>query len=681
MSVFIEVTTDAFQDRFDQIKDSKKKTRRAGADNVRRPLRGLEIKDDTYAILKVINSNGEQIPLVDGGDPTGKSTDYTNFIIQSVQEARMEKHQIVETFGESYIFFFGEAPRFLDVQCVLIDSNDFNWEAEFWENYNRFFRGTKLVEMGARTYLFYDDNIVEGYMLNAQAQKNSQQPLMVQLSFRLYLTNYSNVSLIGDPNFPVRGSLILPPEVSDINEITQDRGKYLATLGANLQNAGFGGGSQFQRAFSEGGSFADVPEQLYGVFLNAIQALGELDKRSIDRALVPLRSKIADNKDEMTLAAGALTTGEEALHNQLYDVEDLVNQALEELKNAGSTGNPSSMFQKLGFGPRFAPWGRPGGVGVSGGLGVSVSFSARASASGGIGGRANAGAGASFGASVGASASVGIGGGLGLSGRAGGGFGGGGGFNPQAPYAPNYAQDPTLSKRSAVVAGLNKASFGDLVDYNYFKSTSFQQSKGYNNGVGVGVGLSLGVGIGGGIGKPFQVNTWAGTGPAPDSFGYAANYGNYGQQLGWGNYGLPGAGGGFSGGGDAKGDQGGYAGAYGQNSNAGGSGSTANPYAGNPNAFGVPYNPLFDPNSGPGGYPIGYNSAYGSPYGSPYDPGFGGAPPGFNRGAFSNPYAGPGNGGASVTVVGTPTAFALISTSGSLTPGGGTKTTAYFSTF
>ena len=78
-------------------------------------------------------------------------------MLQNVQEAHMEKHQIVETFGESYIFFFGEAPRFIDVSAVIINSHDFNWEAEWWDNYNRFLRGTKSVEQGARTYLFYDE--------------------------------------------------------------------------------------------------------------------------------------------------------------------------------------------------------------------------------------------------------------------------------------------------------------------------------------------------------------------------------------------------------------------------------------------------------------------------------------------------------------------------------------------
>jgi hypothetical protein len=659
MAVFIEVTTDAFQERFDKIAKGKKQSRRAGADNVRRPLRGLEVKDDTYGIIKVITSNGEEIPLVDSSDSRGTSESYSNFIIQSVNEARMEKHQIVETFGESYIFFFGEAPRFLDVQCVLIDSHDFNWYAEFWENYNRYFRGTKLVEMGARAYLFYDDNIVEGYMLNATAVKTSEAPLMVQLSFRLYLTNYSNISLIGDPNFPVRGSLILPPGVDDINQLPQDRGKYLATLGANLQNAGFGGGEQFQKAFSQGGSFADVPEQLYGVFLNAIQALGELDTRSIDRQLTPLRSKISDNNDEYTLPSGSLTTGEEDLHNELYDVEDLVNQMLEELKKAGaSADNSHKMFQQLGLGPYFFPWGQQGGVGAT--ASASVSFSARVgasvSASFGVSARAGAQAGASFsagayasaGASFGARASAsafagasiggrvggGIGGGLGFSGRA----GLGGGFNPQAPYAPNYAKDPTLSKRSAVLNDLNRASFGNQVDFNYFES--FNQNPNYNNGVRTGGGLTMGVGIAGGIGKPFDVQTFSGSGPLPPGFP--------GMQPA--PFGAP-----F---GTNPSDPGGYAGAFGS------------PQAQGPDGY---------PN---GSFPIGYNSAYGTPYGSPYQPGNGPPPPGFGPG-FSNPYLGPGNGGASVQVGGTPTAFAMVSTGGQLTPNGWSynESQSYYYTF
>jgi hypothetical protein len=219
MPVFVELTTDAFANNFNKVRDTARQARRAGTNHARRPLRGLEIKDDTYAVLKVIQSDGTPIQLLDSGTEDGTTDSLTNFILQSVQEARMEKHQIVETFGEPYIFFFGESPRFLDVTAILVDSFDFNWYAEFWENYNRYLRGTRSVEMGARTYLFYDDNIVEGYMLMAQARKTSDTPLMVQLTFRLFLTNYSNVTIAdgpaANPAFPVRPSFpasYIPPD-------------------------------------------------------------------------------------------------------------------------------------------------------------------------------------------------------------------------------------------------------------------------------------------------------------------------------------------------------------------------------------------------------------------------------------------------------------------------------------
>lgn len=204
MSVFIELTTDAFEAEFEKQATAAQHSRRAGLSKARRPVRGLEIKEDTFAQIRVIKADGSEIPLLDSGSMGGKAKGYTNFILQAVTEARMEKHQIVETFGEDYIFFFGEQPRFLDCQAVLINSNDFNWVGEFWANYEQYLRGTKCAEIGARIYLFYDDVIVDGYMVMAQAARNAQQPMEVPLQFRVFLTGYQNISLIGDPNYPTR---------------------------------------------------------------------------------------------------------------------------------------------------------------------------------------------------------------------------------------------------------------------------------------------------------------------------------------------------------------------------------------------------------------------------------------------------------------------------------------------
>lgn len=222
MSVFVELTIDDFQKTFtDSVTKGKSARIKGDNPNVRRPMRGLEIKDDTYAIIRVIRADGSQVPLFDSGaaDGSGQSADYANFMLQSVSEARMEKQQIVETFGEPYIFFFGEAPRFIDVQAILLKSFDFNWRAEWWENYDKYLRGTRLVELGARAYLFYEDTIIEGYILNAQAQESSDMPLFLQLQFRMFVTNYANVSFIGDPFYPIRSGAIPPPGVADLTDM------------------------------------------------------------------------------------------------------------------------------------------------------------------------------------------------------------------------------------------------------------------------------------------------------------------------------------------------------------------------------------------------------------------------------------------------------------------------------
>lgn len=226
MAVFISLVTDAFEDVFHKEVDKLRGVAtRAGVGSARRPTRGLEIKEDTYAVIKVLLASGEEVPLLDSGSATGRSTSYTNFIIQAVNEARMEKMQIVETFGEDYVFFFGEQPRFLDVQAMLVTSNDFNWLSEFLANYELYLRGTRCAEVGARVYIYVDDIIVNGYMVTCQATRDATNPLAANLSFRLFETGYQIVSLVGDPNYPKRSSAYSAPLTRSGTDPTQYSGK------------------------------------------------------------------------------------------------------------------------------------------------------------------------------------------------------------------------------------------------------------------------------------------------------------------------------------------------------------------------------------------------------------------------------------------------------------------------
>jgi hypothetical protein len=507
VAVFIELTTDSFADTFNKSRNAAQKAKRAGITRARRPLRGLEIKDDTYAIIKVVQADGSEIKLVDSGSPDGYTTQYSNFILQSVQEARMEKHQIVETFGEPYIFFFGESPRFLDVTAVLVDSLDFNWYAEFWENYNRFLRGTKSVEMGARTYLFYDDNIVEGYMLQAQARKTSDQPLMVMLTFRLFLSNYQNVTFVGDPNFPVRSNVNLPPGVdlttadaytagraavtAARNEVYHEAERIKAETGGKQQASGFGGGDKLSSALRSGLKSTGDPF-IDGIMSNASEALN-IEEGGI--RTMPLRGKIADNSDEFTALRPPAKPYEPADpledlggdEDGQPDAKSLHQSAAHEAQKYGANIDNPETYNSMGMGPRFTS--QPG-FGLRGSSGNSASFGVR----GGI----------SFGAGV----AGGINGGMGFSGL----------------FTTGMSSSMSVSLRGSVSANMS-AGVGSGV---YGNGVPIQQ--GVMQGTGVGGGIPGGMSGGMGPGGPGTLTQYQSGGMFAQANGFGSMQG-YGQGL------------------------------------------------------------------------------------------------------------------------------------------------------
>jgi hypothetical protein len=202
------VIPDRFKQSFQADAGFKQSNPTAGYRNVRRPTRGIQLKNDSYAVMRVVLGNGVSLPLVNAGSRDGLlgddgktySLDYSNFLIQSVSDERMEKSQVVETFGEAFVFFFGERPRVLGIQGVLLNTFDFNWEAEWWWNYDNYLRGTKCVEHDARVFLTVDDVMVSGYIMSASSAKSAQERNHVPLGFQLFVTDYTNLSAIGDPS-------------------------------------------------------------------------------------------------------------------------------------------------------------------------------------------------------------------------------------------------------------------------------------------------------------------------------------------------------------------------------------------------------------------------------------------------------------------------------------------------
>jgi len=362
MAVYVEIQTDPFKANLNHESLVKSRSTDRG---VRRPFRGIEIKEDTYAVMKVIRADGSEIPLTDsggelsarsGGDtqagtgvpsltsqPRRATNNYSNFIIQSVDENREEKAQIMETFGEAFVFFFGEKPRSLQVQGVLLNTLDFNWRTEFWYNYEKTLRGTKLVEQNARLYLYWDDLVVEGYMMDARARDVAENPYHIAFAFTLFVTNHTYLSQIGVDDYPIRNAINLQPllqsedvegtqrelksqlgeaakYVSNVDKVrraniaavkreragqwlnnpkamlteTIQRGISDAGLGFinNVVNFFFGRNMVWPRGIAGSESYAGLPQYANRAYPYPFKP----------QRVIPLRSKIRDNVDEYTSA-------------------------------------------------------------------------------------------------------------------------------------------------------------------------------------------------------------------------------------------------------------------------------------------------------------------------------------------------------------------------------------------
>lgn len=263
MPTFISIEPDPFSTNFRgaAISQPTSQQRQSGQGSrtsddsapVRRPVRGLQLKDDTYATIQVRTADGKNIPLIDAGGAAfdenniavGYTEQYTNFILQSVQEQRAEKMQVIQTFGEPFVFFFGEHPRIISCSAMVLNTEDFNWRAEFWENYDKYLRGTKCVQTRTRVTMQWDDILIEGYFIKANAVDSAQKPNQIDMDFQIFLTNYVNLSAIGLTDFPKASSegINLEPDVVDLgnlgnlNSTTTQVRALNATAGVAVKNS------------------------------------------------------------------------------------------------------------------------------------------------------------------------------------------------------------------------------------------------------------------------------------------------------------------------------------------------------------------------------------------------------------------------------------------------------------
>ncbi len=280
------------------------------SNHVRRMTRGTVLKEDTFATLRLVAGNDSRINLVDAGSNRKKggkpiqignktATDvYSNFLLQQISEDRMEKQQIMETFGEPYIFFFGERARVMSFSGILANTFDFNWEAEWWHNYENYLRGTRCVEQDARVFLSFDNTIIGGYIISTAATKVAEQRNFVQFQFQIFVTSYANFVEPGDPKAQDSLSFAkigIGEEVKLSEEfLNVFRPKLLSSTPSAPDGMRVGSGNlpgEIQIQTPDLGDFGEVVDEslkfLSAVWSGAARVLRDIEDRSM-RVRVPL---------------------------------------------------------------------------------------------------------------------------------------------------------------------------------------------------------------------------------------------------------------------------------------------------------------------------------------------------------------------------------------------------------
>lgn len=119
----------------------------------------------------------------------------TDFALLTVQEQAAEKYQVIETFGDDILYFYGKRPTVYNFSGNLLNTSEYQWKNNFYNNYQEIMRGTKCAENKTRIYMVYDDVIVEGYILNLNMSMNSNETKMIPFSFSMFITNQTQIDI------------------------------------------------------------------------------------------------------------------------------------------------------------------------------------------------------------------------------------------------------------------------------------------------------------------------------------------------------------------------------------------------------------------------------------------------------------------------------------------------------
>jgi hypothetical protein len=160
---------------------------------------------------------------------------YTKFFLESVQESHVERSQVVETFGNFYVFMFGERPPIYSFSGKLVNSKNANWLSDFMFMYQTYLRGTRCTQLNARLILTYGGRQIEGLMLNVNTATQAAVEGSVEFNFQIIVFERKFLGFSGDFGFATSDNQNLKQDDQFLKMLNQVTG---GSTGAGSSNPG-----------------------------------------------------------------------------------------------------------------------------------------------------------------------------------------------------------------------------------------------------------------------------------------------------------------------------------------------------------------------------------------------------------------------------------------------------------
>lgn len=162
------------------------------------------------AVIMVMNAKTAMVQYV-----TNK------FFLQSIQQPKMERFQIIETFRESKLFFFGERTKVYTFAGTLFEADNsealteeqntdtsqlattveanlrtmYRWSSSLQDLYNKYLRGTKLAENDNIAVLYLSGFMFYGYPLQLQIARDANNNNLVQFQMTWAILREDNLDV------------------------------------------------------------------------------------------------------------------------------------------------------------------------------------------------------------------------------------------------------------------------------------------------------------------------------------------------------------------------------------------------------------------------------------------------------------------------------------------------------